>query len=806
MASLILLLLPLFVCSFLFVFRHLKLRRQFSSVPSPRSYPFIGHMLITKPDIEETIGQIMAMAYLYPSHPRMTAFWIGPTPTIMIYSATLLESITGNTDHLNKGFSYEFLRPWLGNGLLTSCAEQWRPRRKLLTPTFHYDILKLFLHIFNHQSSILVQKLHKISQENKGLVADVSPLVSLCALDIICETSMGQSVNAQFESDSEYVRAVLRINDIIQRRQCNPLMWLDTLFNWFGDGKEHSWALEVLHSFTHKVIVERREMRKMNGNGTRTERLAFLDLLLAMEQDVELTEQDIQNEVDTFMFEGHDTTSAAVVWALFMLGNHPAIQQRAFDEIQSVCGCDPTEEVGIEQLGRLSFLECCVKEILRLYPSVPFVARRLGSDTIIGGNKIPANTQVLLNIYLIHREPEHWPNPEQFDPDRFSRENMKGRHPYAFVPFSAGSRNCIGQRFALLEEKTMLVWLLRNFRIESLLRRDQMGLKPELILRPSRLLMSESSSSDGHLLDDFADAEKIGEGTYGIVFKVRMRANGETKALKQIRLNSGNDGVPSTCIREISLLKELSHPNIVRLDDVKIHKGRRLFLVFEYIDQDLKMLLERLSPRSVPINYVKSFVWQLLQALTYCHTHRVVHRDLKPQNLLVKNDGTIKLADFGLARSFSLPSRCYTHEVVTLWYRAPEILLGAQFYSTAVDIWSLACIFAECIRNEPLFRGDSEIDQLFRIFQLLGTPNSKNWPGVERLNDFRGNFPKWTRKSLKELFKSLSEDGVDLLDQMLIYPPMDRVTAKLALAHRFFRDLNFHLDPIPTLYVAEDKV
>uniref|UniRef100_A0A914HZN6 Cytochrome P450 n=1 Tax=Globodera rostochiensis TaxID=31243 RepID=A0A914HZN6_GLORO len=143
---------------------------------------------------------------------------------------------------------------------------------------------------------------------------------------------MGQSVNAQLESNSDYH---------------NPLMWLDTIFNWFGDGKEHSWALKVLHSFTRNVIGERREMRAREGMGTSgngDERLAFLDLLLEMEQHGELKEQDIQNEVDTFMFEGHDTTSSAVVWALFMLGNHQSIQQRVFDEIQSVCGFDPLEE------------------------------------------------------------------------------------------------------------------------------------------------------------------------------------------------------------------------------------------------------------------------------------------------------------------------------------------------------------------------------------------------------------------------------------------------------------------------------
>ncbi|KAL7079176.1 hypothetical protein ACQ4LE_001731 [Meloidogyne hapla] len=307
-------------------------------------------------------------------------------------------------------------------------------------------------------------------------------------------------------------------------------------------------------------------------------------------------------------------------------------------------------------------------------------------------------------------------------------------------------------------------------------------------------------SASQRIADVFTDVEKIGEGTYGTVYKVRTRQDQELKALKQIKLNHGCEGVPSTCIREVCLLKELTHPNIVRLEDVMIHKGKKLYLIFEFIDQDLKMLLERLAPRPLPVANVKSFIWQMLQALAYCHTHRVVHRDLKPQNLLVKNDGTIKLADFGLARAFSLPSRCYTHEVVTLWYRAPEVLLGALYYSTAVDIWSLACIFAECLRNEPLFKGDSEIDQLFRIFQILGTPTSKIWAGVERFPDYKNNFPKWKRRDLRELVTILDEDGIELLKQMLVYPPMDRITAKLALSHRFLRDMPLKLHDITLLY------
>ncbi|KAK6754782.1 hypothetical protein RB195_013646 [Necator americanus] len=291
-------------------------------------------------------------------------------------------------------------------------------------------------------------------------------------------------------------------------------------------------------------------------------------------------------------------------------------------------------------------------------------------------------------------------------------------------------------------------------------------------------------------LAKFADLRKIGEGTYGIVFKGVHKRSGKLVALKKISLERDNEGVPSTCIREICLLKDLNHRNIVRLYDV-IHSGMQLYLVFEFIDRDLKTLLDKLPGKRLPVRHAKSFLWQLLQALAYCHTRRVLHRDLKPQNLLVDNSGVIKLADFGLARNFSIPSRVYTHEVVTLWYRAPEILLGGRYYSTAIDIWSLGCIFSEMVAGTPLFAGDSEIDQLFRIFKILGTPTPEMWPGVEKLQDYKRSFPKWSfnEKALAAATSPMSEDGVDLLREMLRYQPETRITAKTALGHRYLRDV-----------------
>ena len=268
----------------------------------------------------------------------------------------------------------------------------------------------------------------------------------------------------------------------------------------------------------------------------------------------------------------------------------------------------------------------------------------------------------------------------------------------------------------------------------------------------SRIGLVQSSSDDRWTL-----LTVVSLGTYGVVYKARdLTHPTRIVALKKIRLEAEDEGVPSTAIREISLLKEMNDPNIVRLLNIVHADGHKLYLVCEFLDLDLKKYMEALPvsdggrgkafPEGTGADLgrlglgdsmVKKFMSQLVEGVRYCHSHRVLHRDLKPQNLLIDRDGNLKLADFGLARAFGVPLRTYTHEVrllvslagnrdlsngwkvVTLWYRAPEILLGGRQYSTGVDMWSVGCIFAEMCTRKPLFPGDSEIDEIFKIFRLV---------------------------------------------------------------------------------------
>ncbi|KAJ9067411.1 negative regulator of the PHO system [Entomophthora muscae] len=280
---------------------------------------------------------------------------------------------------------------------------------------------------------------------------------------------------------------------------------------------------------------------------------------------------------------------------------------------------------------------------------------------------------------------------------------------------------------------------------------------------------------------------KLGEGTYATVYRGQNRTTGETVALKEINLDP-DEGAPSTAIREISLMKELKHPNIVKLLDV-VHTETRLTLVFEYMEQDLKKYQDTRGQNGVlePAT-IKKFMYQLISGLAYCHDSRVLHRDLKPQNLLIDAHHNLKLGDFGLARAFGIPVASFSNEVVTLWYRAPDVLLGARNYSTAIDLWSVGCIMAELYLGRPLFPGVNNDDQLLRIFRLLGTPSEQNWPGVSQYSNWHGNYPFYPPTPIGQAIPTHNDyTALDLIFRFLQYQPQGRLSAQDALDHPYFQ-------------------
>lgn len=466
-----------------YVYKYVTMR----SIPEiGNTYPIIGNALQLRSNGGEFFNQVVEFTQKFASSP-LFKIWIGTIPFVVLYSPETVEKILNNNIHMDKAYAYNFLHPWLGTGLLTSTGTKWRQRRKMLTPTFHFTILADFLEVMNEQAEILVEKLEK--QAGKGPFNCFSH-VTLCALDIICETAMGKKIYAQSNSDSEYVTCVYKMSDIVSRRQRQPWYWPDLVYYYFGEGKEHDRTLKVLHSFTSKVINQRAESISNMESDSETDgkkRRAFLDMLLKTTDDKgnSMSHQDIQEEVDTFMFEGHDTTAAAMNWALHLLGSHPEVQHKVHQELQEVLGSSE-RPINTEDLKKLKYLECVIKEALRLYPSVPFFARTICQDCQINGFKVPKGSNVIIITYALHRDPRYFPEPEEFRPERFLPENSVGRPVYAYVPFSAGLRNCIGQRFALMEEKVVLASILRNFTVEACQKREDLQPVGELILRPEQ--------------------------------------------------------------------------------------------------------------------------------------------------------------------------------------------------------------------------------------------------------------------------------------------------------------------------------
>ncbi|XP_016109227.1 cyclin-dependent kinase 4 isoform X2 [Sinocyclocheilus grahami] len=284
---------------------------------------------------------------------------------------------------------------------------------------------------------------------------------------------------------------------------------------------------------------------------------------------------------------------------------------------------------------------------------------------------------------------------------------------------------------------------------------------------------------------------EIGGGAYGTVYKARDRDSGQFVALKSVRVQTNQDGLPLSTVREVALLKRLEqfdHPNIVRLMDVcatlRTDQETKVTLVFEHVDQDLRTYLEKVPAPGLSIDRIRDLMQQLLCGLAFLHSNRVLHRDLKPENILVTSRGQVKLADFGLARIYSC-HMALTPVVVTLWYRCPEVLLQTT-YATPVDIWSTGCIFAEMFRRKPLFCGDSEVDQLGKIFAVIGLPAEDEWPTDVTLS--RQNFSPPTPQPITDCVPEISEKGVELLLKMLTFDPLKRISALNALEHPFFAE------------------
>ncbi|KAF5277787.1 hypothetical protein FQR65_LT03767 [Abscondita terminalis] len=455
---------------------YLRSEKHLSKFPGPSNLPLIG-ALHHFGSSEDFISNYTSIINKYKGPVKLM---LGFHPTLVLSDAKSLEFVLSSNSILQKSHEYQFFHSWLGTGLLTSFGAKWRNHRKLLTPAFHFQILEKFIEVFDNQTNILIKKLEKeISKE-----IDVLPLLKLHTLDVICEAAMNTSINAQMDPDSNYVKSVREISRIGLERSYSYKMF-DILFRFSEDYHKEKEALKHLHGLSNSVIKNRREeLQKQISNGVTIttelgtkKRIAFLDLLLTSTVDGKpLTNEDIRSEVDTFMFAGHDTTTSTIGFTLYALAKHQEIQDKVYEEVREVLGTANTE-LSYENLQQLKYLEQVIKEVLRFYSTVPAISRMVTEDTVYDGKTIPKGTVLQLMIYQLHHDPELFTNPEVFDPERFNAENSKQISLYSYVPFSAGPRNCIGQRFAMLEIKATVSKILQKFKLLTVI-----GHEPVLVV------------------------------------------------------------------------------------------------------------------------------------------------------------------------------------------------------------------------------------------------------------------------------------------------------------------------------------
>ncbi|XP_012265026.2 cytochrome P450 4g15 [Athalia rosae] len=490
-----------------------------AKIPGPAGLPLVGSALDFMGSSDTIFRNIYKMSFEYD---QVIKLWIGPKLLIFLVDPRDVEVILSSHVYIDKSSEYRFFKPWLGNGLLISTGQKWRAHRKLIAPTFHLNVLKSFIDLFNANSRAVVEKMRR----EQGKEFDCHDYMSECTVEILLETAMGVSKSTQDRSGFEYAMAVMKMCDILHLRHTRVWLRPDWLFGLTKYGKDQVQLLDIIHGLTKKVIKRKKEEYKggkRNLIDTTTgasedqpksttvveglsfgqssglkddldvddndvgekKRLAFLDLLIESGQNgVVLTDTEIKEQVDTIMFEGHDTTAAGSSFFLSMMGVHPHIQEKVIEEIDEIFG-DSDRPATFQDTLEMKYLERCLMETLRMYPPVPIIARELKTDLklVSGDYTVPAGATVVIGTFKMHRQPHIYPNPDVFDPDNFLPEKTANRHYYAFVPFSAGPRSCVGRKYAMLKLKIILSTILRNFRVRSDIKEKDFRLQADIILK-----------------------------------------------------------------------------------------------------------------------------------------------------------------------------------------------------------------------------------------------------------------------------------------------------------------------------------
>ncbi|XP_037039616.1 cytochrome P450 4d1-like isoform X2 [Bradysia coprophila] len=408
-------------------------------LPGPFPLPFIGNGLLffnkSPAEIWKTCEKLVN------DYGGTVSIWVGSEFGVLLTNPRDIEVLLTSSKFIEKSETYRYLKPWLHDGLLLSSGYKWLQRRKLLTPAFHFKVLEEYTKIFDRQSSVFVDILSKYKTTDK---VELFPLVGLCTLDVICEAAMGIELNAQRNANLEYVNAVREINHIITSRIASSFNRSDIIFRFSSLYKQQTKTLKILHGFTDAVIRERRQKLLAQRNSAQSDSVVsedeatkpttFLDILLQGNIDGNpLSNSDIREEVDTFMFEGHDTTKSAISFCFYSLARYPEVQQKCFEEIRNVLGDDRSKTVSCNDLNNLPYLDLVIKETLRLFPSVPVMGRMLSEELTLGNFTIPKGTTLGFSPIQLARLSNLFQDPLEFRPERFLEDTTTEKFTFSYV-------------------------------------------------------------------------------------------------------------------------------------------------------------------------------------------------------------------------------------------------------------------------------------------------------------------------------------------------------------------------------------
>jgi cytochrome P450 len=436
-------------------------------LPGPPALPIIGNSLqFTTNDLCKLFQELKEFAR---SYGPIVRFWIGPLLLVVLTDADDIQNVVKHDKLCNRGYLIrKAMEHPFRNGLLHIDGEGWLRHRRIVSAAFHNNIFEKFVQNFAKNSDILADKLKALAD---GITAhDIAPYLIRCCVDIIYETSCRINMHVQENNDDSIIENHEIILDTTTSKIVKPWLLIDWIFNATELGKKYNKAFKTEHGKIINEIEKRKRMRETAGNtntrGLNDEKPSVMDILI---EHGEIRREEIVGEIASVIGAGSDTIANGLGYVLALLGDNQDIQERVMQEQQDIFGDDILRPVRSDDLHRMVYLEQVFKEALRMLPPIPLHFREAMKDIDLGhGHIIPAGTFIIISACSAHRNPRHFPDPDKFDPERFSPQNSAGRHPYAYIPFGIGRRMCLGHVFTTNEAKTILSTVLRRYRLTEL--------------------------------------------------------------------------------------------------------------------------------------------------------------------------------------------------------------------------------------------------------------------------------------------------------------------------------------------------